>query len=92
MLQLRGLAKAHDCRGALQDLEGRADTEELLAACAECHSKLGTYPTFKVSSIVFGTPQPGQSLMLTRSGCIRTLVLAQNFPMGSLTIAFPRMG
>ena len=65
VLQLRGLAKARlkDYTGALQDLEGRADTEELLAACAECHTKLGTYATFKVSSSVFGTPEPGQSLM-----------------------------
>ena len=75
-LQLRGLAKAlmKDYKGALQDLEGRADTEDLLAACAECHIKLGTYKTFKVSCSVLGTPQPGQSAMslrITSLSCCR---------------------
>lgn len=51
VLQLQGLAKVHieDYKGALQDLQHRADTDVLLDACAKCHAKLGTHNTCMAS-------------------------------------------
>ena len=55
-LQLRGLAKAHieDYKGALQDLQHRADTDVLLDACAMCHANLGTQNSCMASSTTQG--------------------------------------